>query len=51
MNELKNLYASLEKLEISGEDVVNDIRTEINNRELQILKDDLIPLLAKHLLS
>lgn len=51
MNELKNLYASLEKLEISGEDVVNDIRTEINNRELQILKEELIPLFAKYLLS
>lgn len=51
MNELKNLYASLEKLEISGEDVVNDIRTEINNRELQILKDELIPLFAKYILS
>lgn len=44
---LKELYQSLDRLKASGEDVIAEIRREINNIELQYLKDDLFPEIMK----
>lgn len=48
---LKGLYSSLDRLKDSGEDVVADIRKEINNLELQYLKEDVFPELLNLLAS
>lgn len=40
---LKKLYAELDKLSSSGEDVVADLRKEINNLELAYLKETVFP--------
>lgn len=42
-NKLIKLYSDLDRFKESGEDVVADIRAEINNLELQYLKEDVIP--------
>ena len=44
---LKELYQSLDRLKASGEDVIAEIRREINNIELQYLKDNLFPEIMK----
>ena len=46
---LKELYESLDRLKESGEDVVAEIRKEINNIELQYLKEDVFPEIMKTL--
>lgn len=46
---LKELYESLDRLQESGEDVVAEIRKEINNIELQYLKEDVFPEMMKTL--
>ena len=43
LSKLKGLYQQLDSLEKSGEDVVADIRKEINNLELEYLKDKALP--------
>lgn len=48
-SKLKNLYESLDQLRESGEDVVAEIRKEINNIELQYLKENVFPELMKFL--
>lgn len=48
-SKLKALYESLDQLKESGEDVVAEIRKEINNIELQYLKEDVLPELMKTL--
>lgn len=40
---LQELYSELDKLKFSGEDVVAEIRAEINDIELQILKEEIFP--------
>lgn len=40
---INELYNSLDRLKQSGEDVVAEIRAEINNLELQLLKEDIFP--------
>ena len=40
---LQELYSELDKLKLSGEDVVAEIRAEINDIELQILKEEIFP--------
>lgn len=47
ISKLKGLYASLDRHKDAGEDVVADIRQEINNIELQYLKDDVFPELMR----
>lgn len=46
---LQNLYSDLDRLKSSGEDVVADIRAEINNLELEYLKEKVIPQIARAL--
>ena len=46
---LKSLYAELDKFQASGEDVVADVRAEINNLELQYLKESVLPRISKQL--
>lgn len=46
---LQNLYSELDRLKSSGEDVVADLRAEINNLELEYLKVNVIPEIAKAL--
>lgn len=43
---LKSLYQELDKLASSGEDVVADLRKEINNLELTYLKESVFPEIA-----
>ncbi len=43
ISKLQKLYNELNRLKESGEDVVADIRAEINNLELLILKDEVFP--------
>lgn len=40
---LQELYIEFNKLKFSGEDVVSEIRAEINDIELQILKEEIFP--------
>ena len=40
---LQELYFELDKLKLSGEDVVAEIRAEINDLELQIIKEEIFP--------
>ncbi len=47
ISKLKELYASLDRHTNAGEDVVADIRQEINNIELQYLKEDVFPELMR----
>lgn len=47
ISKLKELYASLDRHKDAGEDVVADIRQEINNIELQYLKEDVFPELMR----
>lgn len=47
ISKLKGLYASLDRHKDAGEDVVADIRQEINNIELQYLKEDVFPELMR----
>ena len=49
ISKLKELYESLDRLKESGEDVVAEIRKEINNIELQYLKENLFPEMMKTL--
>lgn len=44
---MKRLYASLDELQSSGEDVVRDLRKEINNAELEYIKEDVYPEIIK----
>lgn len=46
---LKQFYAELDRFKESGEDVVADIRAEINNLELQYLKEKVFPEAVKAL--
>lgn len=48
-SKLKILYESLDQLKESGKDVVAEISKEINNIELQYLKEDVLPELMKFL--
>lgn len=43
IKQLQELYFELDKLKLSGEDVVAEIRAEINDIELQILKEEIFP--------
>lgn len=47
ISKLKGLYALLDRHKDAGEDVVADIRQEINNIELQYLKEDVFPELMR----
>ena len=49
ISKLKELYESLDRLKEGGEDVVAEIRKEINNIELQYLKEDVLPEMMKTL--
>lgn len=46
---IEELYTTLSSIENSGDDVLTDIKKEINNEELILLKDDIMPYLAKHI--
>jgi hypothetical protein len=48
---LKELYASLDRHKDAGEDVVADIRQEINSLELQYIKENVFPELLQFLSS
>lgn len=43
IKQLQELYKQYEELARSGEDVVYEIKKNINNGEIEILKDDIIP--------
>lgn len=43
IKQLQELYRQYEELARSGEDVVYEIKKNINNGEIEILKDDIIP--------
>lgn len=49
LSKLQSLYAELDKFQASGEDVVADVRAEINNLELQYLKEVVLPRISKPL--
>ena len=49
ISKLKELYESLDRLKEAGEDVVAEIRKEINNIELQYLKENVFPEMMKTL--
>lgn len=49
ISKLKRLYEDLDRLKGSGEDVVAEIRAEINNLEIEILKEEIIPNAMKRL--
>jgi hypothetical protein len=49
LSKLQKLYSSLDELKSSGEDVVRDIKKEINNLELEYLKDTVFPNISKQL--
>lgn len=49
LTRLQQLYTSLDELESSGEDVVRDIKKEINNLELQYLKEIVFPHISQRL--
>lgn len=44
---IEELYMTLSSIENSGDDVLSDIKKEINNEELLLLKDEIMPYLAK----
>ena len=44
---IEELYKTLSSIENSGDDVLSDIKKEINNEELLLLKDEIMPYLAK----
>lgn len=44
---IEELYTTLSSIENSGDDVLSDIKKEINNEELLLLKDEIMPYLAK----
>lgn len=46
---IEELYTTLSSIVNSGEDVLTDIKKEINNEELILLKDEIMPYLAKHI--
>ncbi|MCD8290140.1 MAG: hypothetical protein LUC91_01400 [Prevotella sp.] len=50
-DKLRSLYKQLDTLAASGEDVVADLRKEINNLELAYLKEQALPLVAQFLAS
>lgn len=47
IDKLKRMYKSLEELQSSGEDVVRDLKKEINNTELEYLKEEVYPDIIK----
>lgn len=46
-SKLRSLYFKYDTLAAAGEDVVADLRKEINNLELSVLRDSIIPKIAK----
>lgn len=48
---IEELYATLSLIENSGDDVLSDVKKEINNEELLLLKDEIMPYLAKYITS
>lgn len=48
---IEELYTTLSSIENSGDDVLADIKKEINNEELILLKDEIMPYLAKYIAS
>ena len=48
---IEELYKTLRSIEDSGDDVLADIKKEINNEELILLKDRIMPYLAKYISS
>ena len=49
IDKLHSLYIKYDTLAASGDDVVADLRKEINNLELAILRDSILPRVAKFL--
>ena len=49
IDKLRSLYIKYDTLAVSGDDVVADLRKEINNLELSILRDSILPKVAKFL--
>ena len=49
IDKLRSLYIKYDTLAVSGDDVVADLRKEINNLELSILRDSILPRVAKFL--
>lgn len=47
IDKLRSLYIKYDTLVASGDDVVADLRKEINNLELSVLRDSIIPKVAK----
>ena len=48
---LKTLYQQLERQQAAGEDVVADLKKEINNLELAYLKEQVLPQVAQFMAS
>lgn len=51
IGKLKTLYIELDRLQSAGEDVVAELKKEINNLELSYLKENVFPQVAKYLAS
>lgn len=47
IDKLRSLYIKYDTLSASGDDVVTDLRKEINNLELSVSRDSIIPQIAK----
>lgn len=47
IDKLRSLYIKYDALAASGDDVVADLRKEINNLELSVLRDTILPKVAK----
>lgn len=47
IDKLRSLYIKFDTLAASGDDVVADLRKEINNLELSVLRDSIFPKVAK----
>lgn len=51
ISKLKSLYLKLDSLQAAGEDVVAELKKEINNLELTYLKKQVLPLVAQFIAS
>ena len=51
INKLKTLYQQLDRQQAAGEDVVSDLKKEINNVELTYLKEHVFPRVARFMAS
>ena len=51
ISKLKILYQQLDRQQAAGEDVVADLKKEINNLELAYLKEQVLPQVAQFMAS